>query len=92
MVLSYNAGIGHKVDIQPSVIGVYDGSIKSATPWRGTGIAVPVFSLRSQSSVGCGEFMDIKSLVDFCSTTGQSLSISMLSQLSLLSWYHVSRY
>ena len=33
-------------------------------PWRGAGLAVPVFSIRTRDSVGCGEFMDLIKLVD----------------------------
>ena len=35
------------------------------SPWRGAGLAVPVFSLRSTEGIGVGEFLDIKLLVDF---------------------------
>lgn len=34
--------------------------------WRGAGIAVPVFSLRTKMSVGTGEFRDMRLLIDFC--------------------------
>lgn len=37
--------------------------------WKGTGIAIPVFSLRSKSSFGIGEFNDIKLLVDWAKKT-----------------------
>ncbi|MBU1009274.1 MAG: 4-alpha-glucanotransferase [Bacteroidetes bacterium] len=39
-------------------------------PWKGAGLAVPVFSLRSQESFGVGEFNDLKKLVDWCAITG----------------------
>lgn len=39
-------------------------------PWRGTGINIPVFSLRSKKSFGVGEFTDLKLLIDWCSKTG----------------------
>ena len=42
-------------------------------PWRGTGVAVPVFSLRSEDSFGVGEFNDIKKLVDWAVEAGQSV-------------------
>ncbi len=42
-------------------------------PWRGAGVAVPVFSLRTRSSFGIGEFADIKKLVDWAVLTGQNL-------------------
>ncbi len=38
--------------------------------WKGAGVAVPVFSLRSGDSFGVGEFTDIKKLVDWCTLTG----------------------
>ncbi len=34
--------------------------------WRYAGVAVPVFSLRTTKSRGCGEFSDIKALADWC--------------------------
>ena len=33
--------------------------------WKGAGVAIPVFSLRSKNSFGVGEFADIKLLVDW---------------------------
>ena len=42
-------------------------------PWRGAGVAVPVFSLRSEDSFGVGEFNDIKHLVDWAVKAGQSV-------------------
>jgi 4-alpha-glucanotransferase len=38
--------------------------------WRGAGIAIPVFSLRTEKGFGCGEFTDIPSLVEWASNTG----------------------
>ena len=38
--------------------------------WKGSGVAVPVFSLRSNNSLGVGEFSDIKLLVDWAEKTG----------------------
>ena len=42
-------------------------------PWRGAGVAVPVFSLRSEESFGVGEFNDIRHLVDWAVKAGQSV-------------------
>ncbi|MBR4755726.1 MAG: 4-alpha-glucanotransferase, partial [Bacteroidales bacterium] len=42
-------------------------------PWRGAGVAIPVFSLRSEESFGVGEFKDLKKLADWASATGQSV-------------------
>ncbi len=41
--------------------------------WKGTGVAIPVFSLRSKNSFGVGEFSDIKLLVDWAKQTGLKL-------------------
>ena len=47
-----------------------DGPVRQKAHWRGAGLAVPVFSLRSCSSVGAGEYVDLRALVDFCVATG----------------------
>ncbi len=38
--------------------------------WRGTGVAIPVFSLRSEHSFGVGEFTDLMPLVDWATQVG----------------------
>lgn len=42
----------------------------SRAPWRGAGVAIPVFSLRSEESFGVGEFYDLKKMVDWAEATG----------------------
>ena len=44
-----------------------------STGFKGAGIAIPVFSLRSAYSGGCGEFADIKLMVDWAKQTGLKL-------------------
>lgn len=41
--------------------------------WKGAGVAIPVFSLRSKNSFGVGEFSDIKILADWAAKTGLKL-------------------
>ncbi|MDE3237047.1 MAG: 4-alpha-glucanotransferase, partial [Bacteroidota bacterium] len=41
--------------------------------WKGAGVAIPVFSLRSSQSFGVGEFADIKLLTDWCTSVGLKL-------------------
>jgi len=41
--------------------------------WRGAGVALPVFSLRSEQGLGVGEFTDLKLLVDWAVATGLKL-------------------
>lgn len=41
--------------------------------WRGAGIAIPVFSIKTNESFGIGEFTDIKKLADWSSNIGLKL-------------------
>ena len=41
--------------------------------WRGAGVAVPVFSLRSENSFGTGDFHDLKLMVDWAVATHQKV-------------------
>ena len=41
--------------------------------WRGAGVAIPVFSLRTEQSFGVGEFTDMKLMVDWCNKVGLKL-------------------
>ncbi len=41
--------------------------------WRGAGVAIPVFSLRSENSFGVGEFLDLKPLADWGKQVGLKL-------------------
>lgn len=41
--------------------------------WRGAGVSIPVFSLRSKSSFGIGEFTDLQLLVDWAKKIGLHL-------------------
>jgi 4-alpha-glucanotransferase len=53
---------------------IVDGFVRlPATGWRGAGVAVPVFSLRSENSFGVGEFADLKLLADWCKQAGLKL-------------------
>ncbi len=53
---------------------LHDGFFKSlSTSWKGAGVAIPVFSLRSENSFGTGEFADVKLIVDWAKETGLKL-------------------
>ncbi len=53
---------------------VTDESFQYPTgPWRGAGIAIPVFSLRSEKGGGIGEFTDINLLTDWAVKTGMKI-------------------
>lgn len=51
-----------------------DGFIKLPNnTWRGAGVSIPVFSLRSEKSFGIGEFTDLHLLVDWAKKIGLHL-------------------
>ncbi len=52
----------------PAVVN--DESIGGLPGWRGAGVAVPVFSLRTRRSVGVGQFTDLIPLVDWAADAG----------------------
>lgn len=41
--------------------------------WRAAGTVIPVFSLKTQGSFGVGDFGDLKAMVDWAASTGQSV-------------------
>lgn len=56
------------------LVMVNDGFVHLNTKtWKGTGVAIPVFSLRSKQSAGVGEFADLKLLVDWSNQIGVKL-------------------
>ncbi len=52
---------------------VTDEKIQYPNLWKGAGIAIPVFSLRSEHSLGVGEFLDLKRMVDWAAQCGFQL-------------------
>ncbi|HNU88379.1 MAG TPA: 4-alpha-glucanotransferase, partial [Ferruginibacter sp.] len=59
------------VEAGKTVTIIHDGFAKvNPANWKGTGVAIPVFSLRSKKGFGTGEFTDLKLLVDWAKKTG----------------------
>jgi 4-alpha-glucanotransferase len=53
---------------------VHDGFVRVPRgPWRGAGVAIPVFSLRSERGFGVGEFLDLPLLADWARRAGLKL-------------------
>ncbi|UOG75066.1 4-alpha-glucanotransferase [Hymenobacter tibetensis] len=50
-----------------------DDKFRYLSTWRGAGVALPVFALRSNRGLGVGEFPDLKLLVDWAVSTGMKL-------------------
>ncbi|HOJ43220.1 MAG TPA: 4-alpha-glucanotransferase, partial [Syntrophorhabdaceae bacterium] len=49
---------------------VNDGVFRYKDAWRGAGICIPVFSIRTEKGFGTGEFSDLKPLADWASNIG----------------------
>ena len=57
-----------------SVLVLYGDQLRvSEGEWRAAGVVVPVFSLRSATSYGVGDFGDLKRLVDWAALTGMKV-------------------
>ncbi|MDL2213234.1 4-alpha-glucanotransferase [Bacteroides sp. OttesenSCG-928-N06] len=41
--------------------------------WKGAGVAIPIFSLRSEKSFGIGDFADLKKIIDWAAKTDQKI-------------------
>lgn len=41
--------------------------------WKGKGVSIPLFSLKSESSSGIGEFLDLKKMIDWAVKTDQNM-------------------
>lgn len=52
---------------------VLDDEMRGLEPWRGAGVAVPVFSLRSERGMGVGEFTDLMAFADWAADVGFSV-------------------
>lgn len=61
--------INSKAEITRLIIN--DGSPRiDYLPWRGAGIVIPVFSLKSEGSQGIGDFGDLKEFIEWSSRVG----------------------
>ncbi|MFM7646034.1 MAG: 4-alpha-glucanotransferase [Sphingomonadales bacterium] len=70
----FEEGINRTIPEHPVIKGpliLHDGFVRlTNNSWKGAGVAIPVFSLRSKNSFGVGEFSDIKLLADWAARTG----------------------
>lgn len=60
------------LDNHPCVV-VRGLRLRDRLGWRGAGVAIPVFSLRSNRSWGCGDFGDLRLMADWAAATGMSV-------------------
>lgn len=72
--LGYEAGnnrVLHDTGKDKRQVMINDGfAVLPNNTWKGAGIAIPVFGLRSEKSFGVGEFTDLHLLVDWAKKTG----------------------
>ena len=62
-VLNFEGGLN-------KLVIVHDGFLRIKRPyWKGAGIAIPVFSLRTNNGFGVGEFNDLRLLADWAKQT-----------------------
>ena len=74
---SFEAGpdrIAAIVKAPKAVVLISDGFVKiTNSVWKGAGVGLPVFSIRTKSSFGVGDFEDVKMLVDWAERVGLKL-------------------
>lgn len=64
----------HTVAVAGRQVILHDGLVRmDYTPWKGAGVAVPVFSLRSKDGFGTGEFADLPQLAQWAHNKGLQL-------------------
>lgn len=69
-----NNRVAHDRSVGNTLIRYHDGfAWLPNTSWKGAGIAIPVFSIRTRDSFGVGEFNDVKKLADWSARIGLQL-------------------
>ncbi len=77
----FEMGENRTISVENSAYYVFhDGFVRKAEQYfRGVGVAIPIFSLRSKKSGGIGEFNDLKSFADW----GKKLGLKMIQILPI---------
>lgn len=73
-VVAWENGPNRRVGVSPSIgeATLLSGlRIDNPFHWKGAGVAIPVFALRSEEDFGVGDFYDLKKMVDWAAATGQ---------------------
>lgn len=76
-VVAWEAMDNRTLRVGPAAKGeaVCVNGLRMANPlpnWKGAGVAIPVFSIRSEDDFGVGDFIDLKKMVDWAASTGQN--------------------
>lgn len=67
-----NRRVGINPDLNASTILAGMRLVNPVDHWKGAGTAIPVFSLRTEEDFGVGDFIDLKKMIDWCASTGQT--------------------
>ena len=73
-VVAWEHGDNRTVGIDPAIgeATVLAGlRVRNPFHWKGAGVAIPVFALRSDDDFGVGDFYDLKKMIDWAAATGQ---------------------
>ncbi|MDE7410530.1 MAG: 4-alpha-glucanotransferase, partial [Paramuribaculum sp.] len=74
-LISWEEGENHRLHITNRMSSICLPSLylRSDEPlWRGAGVAIPVFSLRTIDDYGCGDFKSLIQIIDWAAETGQN--------------------
>ena len=73
--------------------GVNDNHYHRTLPsWKAAGLAIPIFSLRSEEGFGVGEFNDLKKMVDWAKKTNQRIIQTLPINDTILSHTNADSY
>ena len=62
------------INSKKTIVQLADGFIRIANnSWKGAGVGIPVFSIRSKNSFGVGDFADLKLLIEWAQKVGIKL-------------------
>ena len=62
------------INLKKTYVQLSDGFVRiSNNSWKGSGVGLPVFSIRTKKSFGVGDFEDIKLLIDWAEKVGLKL-------------------
>ena len=74
-VVAWEYGDNRRVGIKPAIgEATVLAGLRMRNPfgnWKGAGVAIPVFALRSNDDFGVGDFYDLKKMIDWAARTGQ---------------------
>jgi len=76
VVLAWGGGpnrIVESVDENSLNIFTEENFLRTIPSWRAAGVAIPVFSLRTETDFGIGEFLDLKLMIDWARRTNQKI-------------------